>query len=223
MHFRRLLTVICIMALSGANASAQSLFDRISKGASKAGEVAQGAVKNFENTVEGTVDLAKGEETPEQGRDMLDLMATETLIRLFTEDADALDLFQKSVGYAVFDTRKMVALGFAAGFGRGVAVSRQTGTKRYMKMGTGGVGLSFGLGGFETQVVILFEDDTAFYDFIRNGYDATADAGAMFGDDKEGAAVRFIDGRSIFVLSKKGWKVSATAAGTKYWTDPDLN
>ena len=33
--------------------------------------------------------------------------------------------------------------------------------------------------------------------------------------DDAGFGVRFVDGRAIFVLTKQGWKVSATAAGTK--------
>ena len=45
----------------------------------------------------------------------------------------------------------------------------------------------------------------------------------MFGDEKAEIGVRFVDGRAIFVLTKQGWKVSATAAGTKYWADANLN
>ncbi len=45
----------------------------------------------------------------------------------------------------------------------------------------------------------------------------------MFGDDKQRATVKFADGRSIFYLTNRGWKVSATAAGTRYWVDVDLN
>ena len=55
------------------------------------------------------------------------------------------------------------------------------------------------------------------------GYDATAEAGTMFGEDKAELGVRFVDGRAIFVLTKQGWKVSATAAGTEYWADQNLN
>jgi hypothetical protein len=90
-------------------------------------------------------------------------------------------------------------------------------------MGTGGVGLALGFGGFQTQVVILFETPVDLQRFVLHGYDATAESGAMVGDQKEGARLRFIDGRSVFLLSTKGWKVGASAAGTKYWVDPKLN
>ena len=53
-----------------------------------------------------------------------------------------------------------------------------------MNMATAGVGMSLGLGGFETQVVILFEDAWDFDEFVSMGYDATAEAGSMFGDAK---------------------------------------
>jgi hypothetical protein len=96
-------------------------------------------------------------------------------------------------------------------------------TRIYMNMATGGVGVSFGLGGFETQVVILFKDAWDFNEFVTQGYDATAEAGSMFGEQKAEFGVRFVDGRAIFHLTGQGWKVSATAAGTRYWIDQDLN
>ena len=92
-----------------------------------------------------------------------------------------------------------------------------------MNMATAGVGMSLGLGGFETQVAILFQDEWDFDEFVTLGYDATAEAGSMFGDEKAEIGVRFVDGRAIFVLTKQGWKVSATAAGTRYWADANLN
>ena len=145
------------------------------------------------------------------------------LTRLFVEQPEAADLFEMSAGYAVFDTRKLVLFGLAAGAGRGVAISRTDDKRIYMNMGTAGVGMSLGIGGFETQVVLLFQEEWDFNEFVTMGYDATAEAGTMFGEDKAEFGVRFVDGRAIFVLTKQGWKVSATAAGTKYWADQNLN
>ena len=80
-----------------------------------------------------------------------------------------------------------------------VAVSRTEDARRiYMNMATGGVGMSLGLGGFETQVAILFKDVWDFDEFVAMGYDATAEAGSMFGDEKAEIGVRFVDGRAIF-------------------------
>ncbi len=203
--------------------SAQTVFDKIKEGANKAGNVVGKSIESVGETIESTADLAADEGTPEQSRASRDAMAEKTLAQLFSKNEAANDLYNASAGYAVFDTRKVVTLGIAAGFGRGVAISKETDTRTYMNMGTGGVGLSLGIGGFESQVVILFEKAAEFEDFVANGYDATAEAGTMFGDDKADQKVRFVDGRSIFVLSKKGWKVSTSAAGTKYWPDKDLN
>ncbi len=209
--------------------AAQSLQDGLEKGLSglkkgveKVGEGAATVADSIGNTVDSTVNLATKEATPEETRAKLDAMATETLDRLLAEEPEAQALFDASEGHAVFDTRKVTLVGFTGGAGRGVAIS-PAGDRTYMNMGTAGVGFAFGLGGFETQVVMLFEDAARFQSFVRNGYDATAEAGTMFGEEKSGADIRFVDGRAVFVLTKKGWRVSATIAGTKYWADASLN
>ena len=175
-----------------------------------------------DENVNSSVDLMTNEPTPQETRAKLDAMAGETLSRLFVEQPEAADLFELSAGYAVFDTRKLVLFGLAAGAGRGVAISRTNDERIYMNMGTAGVGMSLGIGGFETQVVLLFQDEWDFNEFVTMGR-ATAEAGTMFGEDKAELGVRFVDGRAIFVLTKQGWKVSATAAGTKYWADQNNN
>ena len=197
---------------------------KVQQGASEVQKGVAGATGRIEESVDSSVDLMTNEPTPQETRDKLDAMADETLARLFAEQPEAAELFDLSAGYAVFDTRKLVLFGLAAGAGRGVAVSRAEDERRiYMNMATAGVGMSLGLGGFETQVAILFKDEWDFDEFVTLGYDATAEAGSMFGDEKAEIGVRFVDGRAIFVLTKQGWKVSATAAGTKYWADANLN
>jgi len=228
--------VICLGLALGAGTTAAGTLDeaardgmkRFQKGATAVGRGAASAVgtvvRSVDQSIEGSVDLFRNEATVEATRAELDAMAVTTLGRLLDEQPAARDLFAMSAGYAVFDTRRLVVLGLAAGAGRGVAVSKTGDPPVYMNMGTAGVGLSFGLGGFETQVVMFFETDWDLLGFIRNGYDATAQAGAMFDQEKAEAFVAgFTNGRAIFFLTKRGWKVSATAAGTKYWRDPDLN
>lgn len=210
------------LAVAG-QASAQAWRERLNQGTQAVRQGAGNVAGNVRRSVEGTVDLMTDEETPEATREKLDAMAFETLVRLFEEQPAAAALFDESAGYAVFDTRRMTLLGLSGGVGRGVAVSKTTGDRVYMNMGTGGVGVSLGLGGFETQVVILFQTDAVLEHFVVQGYDATAEAGTMFEDEKTTGTVRFSDGRSIFYLTSKGWKVSATAAGTRYWVDIDLN
>ena len=220
----RLALLTALIVALAAGSQAQSLRERMQQGASKVQQGVVGAAGRIGESVDSSVDLMTNEPTPQETRAKLDAMADETLARLFAEQPEAAELFELSAGYAVFDTRKLVLFGLAAGAGRGVAVSRTEDARRiYMNMATGGVGMSLGLGGFETQVAILFKDVWDFDEFVAMGYDATAEAGSMFGDEKAEIGVRFVDGRAIFVLTQQGWKVSATAAGTKYWADQNLN
>lgn len=211
------------LILVGSAASAESLGSKVSRGVSKAGEAVDKAAKSVAQTVESTVALAEGEGTPELTRQKLDATAEASLARLFAENPAAMDLFRQSAGYAVIDSRRSILLGIAAGFGRGVAVSLADGQKTYIRMATGGVGLGVGFGGFESQMVILFETPADFQRFVTYGYDASGEANARMGEQKAGETLRFVQGRSIFVLGKKGWRVNASAAGTKYWPDPALN
>jgi len=186
------------------------------------GEATDAVVDHASNTIESAQQDLRDEATPAETRAKLDAMADATLRRLFGDEPDSRALFDKSVGYAVFDTRQASYV-VAAGYGRGVAVEPSTGKRTYMKTGSAGAGVSFGLGGFDTQFVILFETQAAFDDFITRGIDATAEAGTMAGEEQEQFALRFEQGRAVFVLTQKGWKVSARLMGTKYWPDAELN
>jgi len=222
------LFVAAVVCLSlPCTASSEGLWDKVKKGASNTGDAIGNTATDVGDAVGGTIDstteMVSDEETPELTRQRIDDVATETLELLFSENINAKALYDVSFGCAVFDARQLTVIGATAGYGRGVAVEKVSEARTYMSMGTGGVGVSFGIGGFDRKIVILFEDARLFREFVDNGYDATAQAGSMVGDGEAGQEVHFIDGRSIFVLTKKGWKISATAAGTKYWKDADLN
>lgn len=201
--------------------------DKISTGAGSAanavGQAVDKAAQRANETVEQTrYDLGDAA-TPAETRQKLDQMAEATLEQLFAKEPNAKRLFEASVGYAVFNTRQVEML-VAAGYGRGVAVDRETGQRTYMKMGSGGVGVGFGIGGFDVKLVILFENAFQFQKFITQGLDATAEAGTMTGERTDQLALRFdSNGRAIFVLTGEGWKVSAKLSGTKYWPDESLN
>lgn len=223
---RLILAALVCFALP-CTAYSEGLWSKVKKGASDAGEAIGNTASDVGNavgdTISSTTEMVGNEETPELTKQRIDGVASEALGLLFSENAEAKALYDLSLGYAVFDARQLTIVGATAGYGRGVAIEKETAARTYMKMGTGGVGLSLGIGGFDRKIVIMFEDATLFRQFIDNGYDATAQAGSMFGDEKDSEEVRFVDGRSIFVLTKKGWKVSASAAGTKYWKDTNLN
>lgn len=219
---RQLLTVVTILSTLALPASATGLLDKVKKGAQAVGETTGEIVEKTGETIESTAELVTEDGTPAEIRAEIDIMANDAMQQAFIENTDARNLFDQSAGYAVFDARN-INWGVAAGYGRGVAVSRETDARNYMRMASGGVGWSFGVGGFATRVVMLFENPQDFNEFVTNGYDGTAGAGSMMGDETADQSLRFVDGRSIFTLSDRGLKVQASAVGTRYWTDDDLN
>jgi lipid-binding SYLF domain-containing protein len=186
------------------------------------GKAAGKATDAVTDTVDSAQDSLGDEATPEETRKKLDVMAEATLQRLFDEEPGSWALFDRSSGYAVFDKRE-ASFYVVAGYGRGVAVDAATGRRIYMKMATTGAGRGFGLGGFASQLVILFEDSATLEQFISQGMDASAEVGTMAGDDKERLALGFNDGKAVFVLTGKGWKIAAKLTGSRYWPDDALN
>ena len=233
---------VAIMALSALSALAiaeePSLFDKLKEGAAKtadqigtatsetadaAGKALDKAAASANQTIESTQQDLGNSATPAETRAKLDALAQQTLEQLFAKEPKAKKLFDESAGYAVFVSRQVELL-VAAGYGRGVAVDRETDQRTYMKMGSGGVGVGFGLGGFASKTVILFETPFAFNKFVSQGADATAEAGTMTGDQVDQLKLSFNDdGQAIFVLTGEGWKVSAKLLATKYWPDQSLN
>ena len=156
----------------------------------------------------------------ESKRVKIDEVAEETLQTLFKEHPKAKDLYNKAVGWAVFDNTK-VALGISGGGGNGVAVSKTSGKKAYMKMGTGGVGLGIGVNKY--QVVFLFQDEKTLKNFIESGWQADAGATASAGKHAADAKTNFVNGLAIYQLTEKGLMANADIAGTKYWLNDKLN
>jgi hypothetical protein len=190
----------------GAAKAAKAVGETTADLVNSAGEATGKAADAVTDTVDASNEALRDEATPEETRAKLDAMAKATLARLFEEEPAARELFDRSAGY-----------------GRGVAVDTKTGEHVYMKMATTGGGIGFGLGGFASQLVILFENDAAFQNFVVNGLDAGAEVGAMTGDEKERLALGFDEGKAVFVLTGKGWKVSAKLTGSRYWPDETLN
>jgi hypothetical protein len=216
-----------------AEISIDGLKGRASKAAKAVGETAGGAIDSAgqvagkatdaaKDTVASTKKDLRDEATPGATRAKLDSMAEKTLARLFSEHPQTQGLVDRSAGYAVFDTRE-ASFYVVAGYGRGVAVNRGNQARTYMKMATGGAGMSFGVGGFDNQLVILFEDGGDFARFIERGVDATAQVGTMTGDKQDQLRLRFNEGKAVFVLTKKGWRVAAQLTGSRYWPDVELN
>lgn len=153
-------------------------------------------------------------------KERIDTIADFTLGRLFERSPRARELFEQSYGYAVFDARKVSVL-VGGGGGTGVAVNREENTKVYMKMASGGVGLSLGMQ--FSQVVFLFQDRTAFERFVTQGWQAEAEANAVVGRAGANKEATFTHGVAIFQLTDAGLMLSADISGTKYWRSKKLN
>ena len=147
-------------------------------------------------------------------------VAKDTLDRLFAENLNAKELYDRAIGWAVFDNTK-VAFGVSGGGGNGVAVSKETGKHAYMKMGTVGVG--FGLGVNSYQVVFLFQDEVTLRNFIEKGWQADAGATASAGENAAEVKTNFVNGLAIYQLTDKGLMLNADIAGTKYKLNDKLN
>lgn len=235
MKIHSILTLLLLVAPAAGNAeiSLDGLKDRASKAAKAVGETAGGAVDTAgevagkatdaaKETVDSTKKDLRDEATPEATRAKLDAMAKTTLARLLAEQPASRVLFDRSAGYAVFDKRE-ASFYVVAGYGRGVAVNRGNEARTYMKMATTGAGLSFGIGGFDSQLVILFEDRGRFAEFVNRGVDASAQVGTMTGEKRDELRVQFSEGKAVFVLTDKGWKLAAKLTGSRYWPDDELN
>jgi lipid-binding SYLF domain-containing protein len=156
----------------------------------------------------------------ESKRMKLDETAEEALQALFSENAKAKELYDKSYGWAVFDNLK-IAFGISGGGGNGVASVKDTNQKTYMQMGTGGIG--FGLGANKYQVIFLFQDTQTYDNFVNKGWQADAGATASAGTNAAEVKTGFVNGIAIYQMTEKGLMANADIAGTKYWKNDKLN
>jgi len=155
----------------------------------------------------------------QERRQEIDKSAQATLDELLKTHDSVRDLYGRAAGYAVFTVTKG---GFivSGGGGNGVAVDKATGTHTYMRMGTGGIGL--GIGGQRYNLVMLFETADRLGKFLAGGWDSSATAEAVAG--QEGIAFRssFIDGVAFYQVTDKGLMAQADVSGTKFWVNDEL-
>jgi len=150
----------------------------------------------------------------------IDKVAKEALDDVLAKSKNAPELFKTAYGYAVFDNMRVTFI-FTGGGGSGVAVSKATGKKTYMKMGTGGVAL--GIGAQKYQVVMFFESKEVFTNFIEKGWKAESGANAAAGTAGANAGTAFVNGIAVYQITESGLMASADISGTKYSVDKKLN
>jgi len=164
-------------------------------------------------------------ETPEQKREFVQQMATETLAELYAGVPGARSLVENSVGYGVFSNINTQLMFFGTGNGYGVVTDTSDGFKTYMRMAEGGVGLGVAL--LDFREVIIFNDQSAYKNFVTEGwsfggqgnaaakYEGTG--GSASGEVPLDAAV------VVYQITKSGIALRANFSASKYWLDSDLN
>jgi len=163
--------------------------------------------------------FAQGDARVQERRQAIDGNAQATLDELLNAQAGVRDLYGRAAGYAVFTVTKG---GFivSGGGGNGVAVDKASGQRTYMRMGTGGIGL--GIGGQRYSLVVLFETADRLGKFVAGGWDSSATAEAVAGQDGIAFRSSFIDGVAFYQISEKGLMAQADVSGTKFWVNDEL-
>jgi lipid-binding SYLF domain-containing protein len=148
-------------------------------------------------------------------------MTRDTMRELREANTSADDLFDTAYGYAVFDTTKGGLIVTGAG-GTGAAL-RMSGSDDpvYMHMGAGGLGLGAGLENY--KLVVIFEDEATFSEFVDGAWSAGASAQAAAGRDGAAVVGRFVNGVAVYHLTDQGVIAQADITGVRFWPSDRLN
>ena len=164
-------------------------------------------------------------DSPDQRREKIRKMASQTLADLYKLHPAAEGAIQKSAGYAVFSNLGVNVLLLSTAHGAGLAVNSKAKQETFMKMISVGAGIGAGVKDF--RVIFAFETDEALAKFIDSGWDASgqADAAAKTGSTggAYSGAATVAPGVWVYQITKKGLALQATLQGTKYSKDNDLN
>ena len=203
------------LALTLSFSPAESFWDKATNAVTETATAIADTTTDVVDDVSGDNQTSKA-----QDRQTINNNAEKVLSRLFKESSEAKELYDKAAGYAVFDSREFAFL-IKTGVGSGVAVNKTNDSRTYMKMAS--AGLNIGAGVKYLQVIFIFPTQTAFNDFVTDGWNAEGDASAVGGDDSAQVGVTLANGTKIYELVDTGIMAKMSISGTKYWKDSDLN
>jgi lipid-binding SYLF domain-containing protein len=168
---------------------------------------------------------AKGT-TPAEKRNYTLDMREDTLKKLYAQEPEARGKIKQAAGYGVFSNVGLNLFVLASGNGFGVVRDNANKHEVYMKMKEFGLGL--GIGAKDFYAVIVFNSPGALKTFVSDGWEwgGDADAAGKTGEDKGAAASASANLQKdveVYLLTEKGFALQATASGTKYWPDEELN
>lgn len=163
--------------------------------------------------------------TKRDQRDHVLKMKDDTLSELYRTKPETKEMIKKAAGYGVFSNIGSYLLFLSTGNGYGVVIDNSSGKKTYMKMAQVGAGV--GLGIKDIRVVFIFKNSAVLNNFIEKGWEfgGQADAAAKSGEKGVAAGGEIYIERDILIyqITEAGVALQATIAGTKYWTDNELN
>lgn len=165
-----------------------------------------------------------GDGTVSEKRQAILDMQSAALTQLYAEKPDTRSQIRDAAGYAVFTNANINILFFAAGTGYGVVNNNINGTKNYMNMAEGGVGL--GLGAKDYRIVMVFHTQQAMRHFIENGWTVGGNADAAAKAGNKGASAEgegYLGNITVYTMTESGLALQATVKGTKFWVDKKLN
>jgi lipid-binding SYLF domain-containing protein len=173
-------------------------------------------------------------------------MRDRTLAELYASRPDLRRRVEDAAGYAVFSNVNIHVLLLSTGHGYGMAVDNRTGEETFMRMAALGAG--FGAGLKDLRAVFVFPSDYTFRRFVNEGWEFAGGAEAAATSDDVGGAVgagaqagaggakagvsgkhrstgyaAVNEGMEIYRITRAGVALHATLAGTKYWSDRNLN
>ena len=169
----------------------------------------------------------KGDTTAEK-RKAVRTMRSDTLSKLYKVRPKTQAKLRQAVGYGVFSNLETKIMFVGGGSGYGVVVDNANGRETFMRMAKlqGGVGL--GIQDF--RAVFVFNDREVMRKFVEEGWQFGGGADASLKAGEKGAAATgdvmvdtAVKPMEIYQFTESGVALSATAAGTKYWKDKDLN
>lgn len=160
----------------------------------------------------------------EDERDTVRTMRDTVLAELYEQAPRAEGRIKKAAGYAVFSNVGVNLVFASLAGGHGMVVDAD-GRETFMKMGSAGLGLGLGVKDF--RAVFVFYERKALDDFIRYGWDFSAQADAAAKSDQKGGQVGLVGnvaaGVEVFQFTTNGLALQATLQGTKFWRDAALN
>jgi len=164
--------------------------------------------------------------TPAAKRDYTLDMRKDTLNKLYKQEPAARAKVKNAAGYGVFSNVGVNLLVLASGNGFGVVRNNANGREVYMQMKEFGLGL--GIGAKDFYAVIVFKSPEALNTFVSDGWEwgGDADAAGKTGEGEGAAASASANTQKdveVYLLTEKGFALQATASGTKYWPDDELN